>query len=83
MTMISFRVDSALADEARAWADALGVDRSEFLREALTRQIQRLRVEREAGQLAGAPPDESLAPFAAVASWGPAEDWSNWADAQG
>ena len=37
MTMLSFRVDEGEANQAQAWADRLGVDRSELLREALLR----------------------------------------------
>jgi hypothetical protein len=33
--MLSFRVNEAEANEAQTWADRLGVDRSELLREAL------------------------------------------------
>ena len=83
MTMLSFRVDSALAAQAQAWADELGIDRSQLLREALIRQIQRLRAEHEARQLVAVAHDESLEPLATVADWGPAEDWSAWSDAQG
>ena len=34
MTMLSFRVADQDAEEARRWADVLGVDRSELLRGA-------------------------------------------------
>jgi predicted transcriptional regulator len=43
MTMFSFRVDSAEAEETTRWAERLGVDRSELLREALHRYLVRLR----------------------------------------
>lgn len=83
MTMLSFRVDSKQASEADAWAHELGIDRSQLLRDALHRQLQRLRAERDAQVLAAQPPDDSLGPLSEVAAWGPAEDWSGWADAAG
>ena len=49
MTMMSFRVDDHEAAEAQRWADELGVDKSELLREALHRH-QGARV---AGELVG------------------------------
>jgi antitoxin component of RelBE/YafQ-DinJ toxin-antitoxin module len=42
MTMISFRVDDAEATAAQRWADALGIDKSELLREALHCHLTRL-----------------------------------------
>ena len=42
MTMLSFRVEERDAEEVRKWADALGVDRSELLREALRRHLHRV-----------------------------------------
>ncbi len=38
MTMFSFRVDEAEAAFAKRWADGLGIDRSELLRDALRRR---------------------------------------------
>lgn len=35
MTMLSFRVEEPVAAEAQAWAERLGLDRSELLRQAL------------------------------------------------
>jgi antitoxin component of RelBE/YafQ-DinJ toxin-antitoxin module len=37
--MLSFRVDESDAAQAQEWADRLGVDRSELLREALHRHL--------------------------------------------
>lgn len=48
MTMLSFRVDDRDADEAQRWAEALGVDRSELLREARRRHRDRLASEGDA-----------------------------------
>lgn len=83
MTMLSFRVDEAEANQAQAWADRLGVDRSELLREALRRHLQRLASEREARIWEEQPLDEGEQSLAEIADWGPAEDWSDWLDATG
>jgi len=83
MTMLSFRIEDDDATSAQAWAERLGIDRSELLRDALRRHLQRLAVEAEAASWVAGPPDEAERALAAVADWGPAEDWSDWADAEG
>jgi antitoxin component of RelBE/YafQ-DinJ toxin-antitoxin module len=83
MTMLSFRVDEAEAEEAQTWADRLGVDRSELLRVALRRHLQRLASEMEARIWEQHPLDEGEQSLAEIADWGPAEDWSDWFDATG
>ena len=45
MTMLSFRVDDAEARRAQAWAERLGVDRSDLLRNALRRHVDALAAE--------------------------------------
>jgi len=79
--MFSFRVDDQEATEAQQWADRLGVDRSELLREALHRHLVRLRAEIDMEAWTIDPLSEDEKAFAEVADWGPAEDWSDWADA--
>jgi hypothetical protein len=83
MTMMSFRVSESEAAEAQRWAQQLGVDRSELLREALHRYLVRLASEEDAKTWDQVPltPDERS--FSEIADWGPAEDWSDWADATG
>jgi len=83
MTMISFRVDAAEAAQAQRWADELGIDKSELLRDALHRHLARLASEQEAIAWDDSPltPDELA--IGQIADWGPAEDWSDWADATG
>ena len=83
MTMLSFRVDDAEAHKAQAWADRLGVDRSELLREALRRHLQRLASESDVAAWERAPLDDGEWALAKIADWGPAEDWSDWAGAEG
>jgi hypothetical protein len=83
MTMVSFRVGDAEADEAQRWADALGMDRSELLRHALSEHLLRLRTAREAERIARQPPTEAERSLGELADWGPAEDWSDWRDATG
>ena len=83
MTMLSFRVDEAEAADARRWAERLGVDRSELLRDALHRHLLRLASEHDADTWVNQPLDAGEQSFSAIADWGPAEDWSGWADATG
>lgn len=81
MTMLSFRVAEIDARDAQSWADRLGVDRSELLRDALRRHVLRLasEVDAETWQLRPSTAEERS--LRAVEDWGPAEDWTDWADA--
>lgn len=79
--MLSFRVGDEDAAEAQRWAERLGVDRSELLREALRRHLLRLASEHDAEAWADQPLDEGEQSLAQAADWGPAEDWSDWAHA--
>ena len=81
MTMLSFRTDESDATEAQRWSQRLGIDRSELLREALRRHLVRLASENDATTWPATPLDDGERSFAAIADWGPAEDWSDWADA--
>jgi predicted transcriptional regulator len=81
MTMLSFRLEDEEAARAQEWAERLGVDRSELLRDALRRHLLRLASEHEADRWVEQPLDEGERSFGAIADWGPAEDWSDWADA--
>lgn len=78
MTMLSFRVADGEADDAQAWADRLGVDRSELLRAALHRHLVALRAELEADRYEQQPSSAGERALEAIADWGPAEDWSDW-----
>jgi predicted transcriptional regulator len=81
MTMVSFRADDQEVAALQRWSNELGVERSQLLRDALHRYLLRLQSEREAEIYERIPlTDEELA-ISAVAEWGPAEDWSDWADA--
>jgi len=81
MTMLSFRVDDAEALEVQRWAERLHIDRSELLREALRRHLVRLAGEHDADRWQAQPLDEGERALQEIAEWGPAEDWSDWADA--
>jgi len=81
MTMLSFRVDDDEATQAQRWAEELGIDRSELLREALRRHITRLASEHDAQTWVDHPITADEAAIGHIAEWGPAEDWSDWADA--
>ncbi len=81
MTMLSFRVDDGEAEDAQRWADRLGVDKSELLREALHRHLVRLASEVDADRWAQVPHTDDELSLILIADWGPADDWSDWADA--
>ena len=81
--MLSFRVGDEEAAEAQTWADRLGVDRSELLRDALHRHLVALRSQREGDHYDQLPPTESELSLDEIADWGPAEDWTDWAEAAG
>lgn len=81
MTVLSFRVDREEAAEAQRWAERLGVDRSELLRDALRRHLLRLASENDAQIWTDQPLGEGEQSLSQIADWGPAEDWSDWVDA--
>ena len=81
MTMMSFRVDDAEASAAQRWADQLRIDKSELLREALHRHLIRLASQHDTDKWLETPLSADEAAIGQVADWGPAEDWSDWADA--
>ncbi len=83
MTMLSFRADASAAAQANRWAERLGIDRSQLLREALHRHLVRLESEVDADRWASAPADAGERSLAVIADWGPAEDWADWDDATG
>jgi predicted transcriptional regulator len=83
MTLLTFRVDDEQAAIAQQWATRLGVDRSELLREALHRHLVRLRAEVDIEAWQASPLTDDEFAFGRIADWGPAEDWSDWADATG
>ncbi|HEX2362744.1 MAG TPA: hypothetical protein VHI11_11775 [Jiangellaceae bacterium] len=78
MTMLSFRTDAVDAIRAKEWAERLGIDRSQLLRDALHRHLVRLDSESDAERWQRAPLDAGESALAAIADWGPAEDWSDW-----
>jgi predicted transcriptional regulator len=81
--MFSFRVDEEQAADAQRLADRLGVSLSELLRQALHRYLVRLRAEDDIKAWAATPLTAEEYAFGEIADWGPAEDWSDWADATG
>ena len=81
MTMVSFRLEDTDAAAMTRWAAELGVDRSTFLRDAVRLHIVRLAAEREVAAWVALPASTEELALAEVADWGPAEDWSDWADA--
>jgi predicted transcriptional regulator len=83
MTMLSFRVADAEAAEVQQWAETLGLDRSELLREALHRHLVRLRSDVDVKNWERMPLTDAEQSLGQVADWGPAEDWADWGDATG
>jgi predicted transcriptional regulator len=83
MTMLSFRVSDDEAAEVQRWAEALGMDRSEILRDALHRHLVGLSGEHDTEAWAHAPLTDSERSLEGIAHWGPAEDWADWDDAAG
>lgn len=83
MTMFSFRVDEDEAEEARRWAARLGIDRSQLLRDALHRYLVRLRAEDDVEAWLRKPLTRDEESLTDIADWGPAEDWSDWANEEG
>ncbi len=81
MTLFSFRVDDDEAAHVQHWAERLGIDRSELLRDAVHRHLLRLASEDDATRWEKQPLDEGERSLTEIAEWGPAEDWSDWADA--
>lgn len=81
MVMLSFRVRDEEAQEATQCATEMGIDLSELLREALRRYLAGLAASAEADAYARAQFDSGERSLAAIADWGPAEDWSDWSRA--
>lgn len=80
MTMLSFRVDDALARTTQDWSTRLGIASSELLRDALRRHLLRLASEQDAAAWQRHPLTMEEQSLGAIAEWGPAEDWADWAD---
>lgn len=83
MTLWSFRIDDAEAVETQRWANRLGLSRSELLRDALHRHLAMLAAQSEPDRYDAEPLTSDELALAEIADWGPAEDWSDWADAAG
>lgn len=81
MTMLSFRVADKDAAAAQRWADKLGIDKSELLRQALHRHLRRLASEHDAVIWGDQPLTEDESAIGQIAEWGPAEQWADWTDA--
>lgn len=79
-TMVSFRVDDADIAETDRWAERLGVERSELLRDALASHLARLAAEADVAAYEAAPLSAEELTLDAADDWGPAEDWTDWAE---
>lgn len=78
-TMVSFRADDEDIAEADRWAEQLGIDRSELLRDALAGHLARLAAEHDVGAYRAEPFTTDEIALDDADDWGPAEDWSDWA----
>ena len=76
-------MDDGEVAEMQRWAQQLGIGRSELLREALHRYLVGLASVLDADRWEAEPLAEAESAFTEVADWGPAEDWSDWADETG
>jgi predicted ArsR family transcriptional regulator len=79
--MISFRAEDSDAADVERWAQELHIDRSELLRQALRRHLAELAADHEVQAYAEQPMTSEETALAQVADWGPAEEWTDWADA--
>lgn len=78
--MVSFRVDDEDVAEADRWAERLGVERSELLRDALAAHLTRLAAEVDVAAYAAVPLTTDELALDAADDWGPTEDWTDWAE---
>lgn len=76
--MISFRADDEDVAAADRWAQRLGVDRSELLRDALALHLGRLASEAESEAYEQQPVTADETALDVVDDWGSSEDWSDW-----
>ena len=83
MTMLGFRVSDDDAAAVELWARRLDMDRSELLREALRRHLTELASALEVQAYEQHPITEDEKSLSQIADWGPAEDWADWANAEG
>ena len=77
--MVSFRADEEDVAAADRWAERLGVERSELLRDALAGHIARLAAEGDASAYEAEPFTVDEVALDDADAWGPAEDWFDWA----
>ena len=77
--MVSFRADDDDIAEADRWAERLGLERSELLRDALAGHLARLASEVEPSAYEAEPFTADEVALDPADDWGPAEDWSDWA----
>lgn len=79
MTMLSVRVDDDVAGQIESWCSQHEMPRSDFLREAVRRELNRRHAVDEAAWIDTLDDDlETASAFEAIEAWGPQEDWSQW-----
>lgn len=82
MTMLSVRVDDDVAARIDGWCTEHDTGRSEFVREAVRRELNRRLAIDEATRIGDSHDPDAKATDAlmAIQDWGPHEDWSAWHD---
>lgn len=78
--MLSFRTSSEEVAAADRWAGQRGITRSELLRDALHHYLTGLASEIDVYLWEQEPLSKDELALGEIADWGPAEDWSDWAE---
>lgn len=81
MTMLSVRVDDDVVAKVDSWCSEHDIARSDFLREAVRRELNRRHSIDEAERIRSTRDgDDDIAEtaFDAVQAWAAQEDWSQW-----
>lgn len=81
MTMLSFRAGSDDVENLERWVNALGLERSHILREALHKHLVRLASEDELESWNKMPLEDDELELQKISEWGVAPDWADWHDA--
>lgn len=78
--MVSFRADEDDVAQVDRWAERLGMDRSQLLRDAIASHLARLAAQADVEAYEAQPFTTDELALDAADEWGPAEDWSDWAE---
>lgn len=76
--MLSVRIDDEVAGRVDAWCAANETLRSDFLREAVRRELNRRLAIDEAEWLGNLDDGDDPGAFDEIEAWGQQQDWSQW-----